>query len=82
VISPDPLSPTSSTSSAMKTPEHIIGPWWPWTGRWRRYPNGTLLWLVVQPKYRSSKSLGQYTYCLIIQNIKKFGTYLVLCKLN
>ena len=26
----------------------------PWTSSWRRYPNGILLWLVVQPKCRSS----------------------------
>jgi len=25
--------------------------------------------IVLQPKYSSSKNLGQYRYCLIIQNI-------------
>ena len=44
-------------------------PWCPWTIRWRKYPNGILLWLVVKHKYRSStkkiicKSSGQYKYC-------------------
>jgi hypothetical protein len=33
--------------------KHRQGPSWPWTSRCR-YPNGILLWLVVQPKYRSS----------------------------
>jgi hypothetical protein len=30
------------------------GPGWHWTNSWRRYPNGILLWLVLQPKYRIS----------------------------
>jgi hypothetical protein len=34
--------------------KHKREPWWPWTSRWRRYPNRIPLWLVVQPKYRSS----------------------------
>jgi len=29
-------------------------PWWPRTSRWRRYPNGIVPWLVIQPKYGSS----------------------------
>jgi len=25
--------------------KHWSGSWWLWTSRWRRYPNGILLWL-------------------------------------
>lgn len=44
-------------------------------------PNAILLWFVVQPKYGSHnkkityKILGQYSYCLVTQNIWKSGTY-------
>jgi hypothetical protein len=33
---------------------HRRGPWWPWNSRWKRYANGILLWLVVEPEDRSS----------------------------
>jgi hypothetical protein len=33
--------------------KHRREPWWPWTGRLRRYPNGILVWVVVQPRYRN-----------------------------
>ena len=47
VVSPDPLSPTPWTSSAMKTPENLnLGPWWPWASRGKSYPTGVLHWLV------------------------------------
>jgi len=29
----------------MKTAQDRRRLWWPRTGRWRRYPNGILLWL-------------------------------------
>lgn len=30
---------------------------WLWTSRWRRHPNGIIVWLVVQSNYRSSNKL-------------------------
>ena len=53
VGTPDALSLTP-TCSAMKTPQHRIWNWWPWTNRWGTYPNRILLWLIVPPKYKSS----------------------------
>jgi len=63
VVSPNSLSPTPSTSSAMKTPENAWeGPHDP-EAHGRRYPNG-ILWLVVRATYRTGnkttcKNLGQ-----------------------
>jgi hypothetical protein len=47
----------------------------PWTSRWR-YPNGILLWLVVQPKgWHSNKDSR---YLLITRTTQQFGTCPVL----
>jgi len=34
--------------------KHRRGPWWPSTSRSRRHSNGTLLWLALRTKCRSS----------------------------
>jgi hypothetical protein len=48
VVCPDALSPTPSTSSAIKTPDNTKwGPWWPRT-RW--WSSGIFPWLVIQAK--------------------------------
>ena len=55
--------------------KHSKGHWCPLTTSWRRYSNGMLLWLVVQPKYTSSykkitcKNFGQCRCHMITQNI-------------
>ena len=52
---PVPQSPGSSASQVEteETTKHTMGHLCPSTSNWRRYPNGKLLWLVVQPKCRS-----------------------------
>ena len=66
VLSPDLLFPIPSTSSAMKTPVNPGGDDDDWASRWRKYPNGILLWLIVQHKCRSSsKKLPAGTYISI-----------------
>jgi hypothetical protein len=74
---PHPLSPALPISLAMMTPYNTRGAWWPWTSGWKRYSNGILLWLVVQPMYRSSNkklpvrnyvSIGTVWYSRILDN--------------
>jgi hypothetical protein len=55
VVSPDPLSPTPSTSSAMKTPENIEqDPDNPQPADKEDESSGTQLQPVVQSKYRGN----------------------------
>jgi hypothetical protein len=54
VVSPEPVSYLTSFFIYEHFTKHRRGPWWPCASRWRRYANWILLWLVVQPKYRSS----------------------------
>ena len=70
LLSPDSLSPTLSTP-AMKTPENTEDE----PDGTRRYPNGILpisctIQAYEQLQKVTCKSLGQYRYCLIIQNIR------------
>jgi len=53
---PHPESPSTEASIVnwRDSRKHWRGPWCPWTSSWRRHPNRIFLWLVVQPKYRSS----------------------------
>jgi hypothetical protein len=51
VVSPDPLSPTPSAMNTHKTQEITL---MTLNRQQKRYKNGGLLWLVMQPKYRSS----------------------------
>ena len=68
VLSPVPLSAIPSASSAMKTlRKQSRGPSWPWTSSQRTYPHGILLWLVVQPKYRSSNKKLPISVCTVWQ---------------
>jgi len=44
--------------------KHIKGPKWLWSSRWR-YPNGILLWLVVQPMCASGNKKLPLEFTLV-----------------